>query len=327
MKILVTGSFGNVGESTVLALLEQDHEIRCFDKSSQHTKAVEEQLRKLGEFETFWGDIREIETLEQAIEGVDCIIHLAAIIPPASDVFPQLTRDVNVGGTKNIIEIATTQNTPPKLVYSSSIATYGHCDGEGPPKTASDPQYVTDVYSETKIKSEELIRGSGLPWTILRFSAVPSLQDAWLDAEMDSTIFEIPLNQRLEFVHTRDVGIAATNAIHEDTNSKILMIAGGESCRMTYREFLEESLEAMGIGMLPESAFITPTCLDDYFHLDYMDTEEAQALLEFQNRTFRDYTTELREKLGIKRYLIWLLKPIARRRFLSMSPYYRKATA
>ena len=322
MKILVTGSFGNVGESTIIALLQKNHQIRCFDRISPHTKAVEKGLQNLGEFETIWGDIRFVESVEQAVVGVDCIIHLAAIIPPASDIDSQMTRDVNVGGTKNIIEAAHAQKFPPKLVYASSIATYGHSCGEGPPKTASDPQVATDVYSETKIESERLVRESGIPWTILRFGVVPSLQESWLESEMDSTIFKIPLVQRLEFVHTRDVGIAAANAISEDCNFKTLLIGGGEDCRMTYREFLTTTLDAMGIGMLPDSAFITPKCMEDYFHTDWMDTEEAQRLLDFQRRDLHDYANELRAELGFRRYLIWLFKPIARRRMLEMSPYY-----
>ncbi|MHA2142653.1 MAG: NAD-dependent epimerase/dehydratase family protein [Candidatus Thorarchaeota archaeon] len=324
MKILVTGSFGNVGESTVLALLEQNHQIRCFDKMTSHTKSIQRNLKPLGNIETVWGDIRSIESVNQAVKDVNCIIHLAAIIPPSSDINPQVTRDVNVGGTKNIIEAALAQKNPPKLVYASSIATYGHSRGEGPPKTALDPQVSTDVYSETKIECERLVKESGISWTILRFGVVPSLQESWLKAEMDSTIFEIPLEQRIEFVHTRDVGIAAANAVSENTNFKILLIGGGDNCRMTYREFLGTTLEAMGIGMLPDSAFISPKLLEDYFHTDWMDTREAQDLLDFQRRNLDDYANELRDDLGLKRYLIWLFKPIARRRMLAMSPYHQR---
>jgi UDP-glucose 4-epimerase len=322
MKILVTGPFGNVGESTVLALQEKNHQIVCFDRKNPHTQSIQGKLSKTVDFETVWGDIRSIESVKLAANGVDCIIHLAAIIPPASDIDPVVTREVNIGGTKNIISAALSESSPPKLVYSSSIATYGHSRGEGPPKTASDPQFVTDVYTETKIQCEKLVRASGLSWTILRFGVVPSLQGSWLDAEIDSTIFRIPLDQRLEFVHSRDVGIAAANSVYPETNSKILLIGGGESCRMTYREFMQKTLEAIGIGMLPDSSFITPKRTEDYFHTDWMDTEEAQSLLDFQRRSLDDYTDELRNSLGLKRCFIWLLKPIVRRRMLAMSPYY-----
>jgi UDP-glucose 4-epimerase len=322
MKVLVTGSFGNVGESTVLALQEKNHQIRCFDRRNPHTQSIQRRLNKVVDFETTWGDIRSIESVKLAMDGVDCIIHLAAIIPPASDINPVVTREVNIGGTKNIINAALSESTSPKLIYSSSIATYGHSCGEGPPKTSSDPQFVTDVYTETKIECERLVQASGLSWTILRFGVVPSLQGSWLDAEMDSTIFSIPLDQRLEFVHSRDVGMAAANSVYPETNSKILLIGGGEKCRMTYREFLQTTLEAIGIGMLPDSSFIKPARIEDYYHTDWMDTEEAQSLLDFQRRSLDDYANELRNSLGLKRYLIWMLKPIARRRMLAMSPYY-----
>ncbi len=323
MQVLLTGAFGNIGESAMVSLLETEHEIRCFDLKTPTNEKVMRRLKRGGAFETVWGDIRDQEVVKRAMTDVECVLHLAAIIPPASDLNPSLTRDVNVGGTRNILEVTENLGIAPKLVYASSIATYGHCPGRGPPRTANDPQIATDLYTETKIESEHLIRKSNLPWTILRFGVVPPLSMKWLEAAKDPLIFSIPLDQRIEFVHTRDIGLALSASVAAETVGKILLLGGGERCRMTYREFISRTFEAVGMDMLPDSAFLVPTCDEEYFHTDWMDTKESQSLLQFQTRTFDDYLKELREAVGFRRHLVKLFGPLARRQLLYVSPYYK----
>ncbi|UCH05025.1 MAG: NAD(P)-dependent oxidoreductase [Candidatus Thorarchaeota archaeon] len=149
MRVLLTGAFGNVGESAMLSLLETDHDVCCIELRTSRNEKVMKQLLRIREFETIWGDIRDPEVVLNAMRDVECVIHLAAIIPPTSDVDPDLTRAVNIGGTTNILEAAQKLGSTPKMIYASSIATYGHCTGRGPPKTANDTQMATDLYTET----------------------------------------------------------------------------------------------------------------------------------------------------------------------------------
>ncbi len=319
----MTGAFGNVGESAVISFLGSEHQLRCFDIKNPMTDKVARELSKRGKFEIVWGDIRNRDIVHEIVQDIDCIIHLAAIIPPLSESKPDLAWAVNVEGTKSLLEESKKTGLNPKFVYASSIATYGHNKGNGPPKTANDPQVVTDNYTKTKIECERQVRESGLPWTILRFGVVPPLGERWLQQEMSSMMFNIPLEQRLEFIHTRDLGLALRNVVVAPTEGKILLLGGGEQCRMKYRDFVSRMLETAGIGMLPDSAFLTPVRDEDWFHTDFMETLEAQKLLNFQKHTFDDYLNELREALGFKRHIIRLFRPIARRRLLRMSPYYR----
>ena len=106
MRILLTGAFGNVGESTLFSLFEKDHDILCFDIETSQNKTRQRELTKLGTFKTVWGDITNPEIVEQAVQDIHCIIHLAAVIPPASDTNPDLARKVNVGGTLNLLNAA-----------------------------------------------------------------------------------------------------------------------------------------------------------------------------------------------------------------------------
>ena len=205
MTVLLTGSFGNVGSSTILALLELGYSLRCFDLPTKRNKETHRELCRAGSFETIWGDIRDPDQVQAAVEGVDCIIHTAAIIPPMSDTNPVLAYEVNVGGTENLIAAAQAAKPAPKFIYTSSVAVYGHPMKLGkPPRTTDDTVEATDPYTSHKIHCEELLRQSQLPWTIFRLGAVTPLS---IDtAAMNPIMFEVPLDQRIEFVPRWSLG-------------------------------------------------------------------------------------------------------------------------
>ncbi len=320
MRVLLTGAFGNVGESTLLSLFKRGYEIRCFDLQTENNEKTRKRLTKKGDFEVVWGNILNKDNVEAAVQDVDCIIHLAAIIPPLSERKPDLARSVNIEGTRNIVTAAEKLDTKPKIVYASSVSTFGPTMHLDPPRKADEPLVATDVYTETKIACEKIVRESTLPWTILRFTAVPPLS---VSSDMDPMLFEMPLDQRIEFVHTRDVGLACTNAVEAETVGKILLIGGGKASQMLQREFISRMMEAMGIGMLPDSAFRVATKPEEYFYTDWLDTQESQQLLQFQTRTYDEYIDELGKQLGIKRYIAKLFKSQARKQILALSPYYK----
>jgi len=321
MEVLLTGAFGNIGESTLLALLEKNYDIRCFDLSNERNGKIAKKLGEKGKFETIWGDILDLPLIKSIVKDVDCIIHLAGIIPPLSESKPELAKSVNLGGTKNIIKAAENQEVKPKLIFASSVSTYGPTMHLQPPRTADDPLNPTDTYTGTKVECERIIRESSLPWTILRFAAAPPAE---LGSDIDSIIFEIPLDQRIEFVHSRDVGIACANAVEAETIGKTLLIGGGKSSQMIQREFVSRIFESMGIGMLPDSAFKVATKPEEYYYTDWLDTEESQRLLQYQTRTFDDYIEEMKSQLGMMKYVAKLFKGQAQKRILKVSPYYKK---
>jgi len=115
MKVLLTGGFGNIGFETLQELLRQGHEVRCFDLKTPGTQKKAEQLA--GKAEVIWGDIRQLADVEKAVEGQEIIIHLAFIIPPAADIDPEGASVVNMGGTRNVLDAAKRQPTPPKLFF------------------------------------------------------------------------------------------------------------------------------------------------------------------------------------------------------------------
>jgi len=330
MKILLTGAFGNLGASTLENLLRHHkHDIRCFDMRSPRNEKEMKRLLALGEFETCWGDITDPESVNRAVEDRECVLHLAAIIPPFTERSPELAERVNVGGTRNIIEAARSQPKPPKLVFTSSVTVHGNRHSVPPPRRAHEPTQPSDVYTRTKIASENEIRESGLDWTILRVGAampVKILQSESFGFGSLEYAFGIPLDQRIEVIHPADVATAIANAPEADTAGKILYLGGGKNCQLTNRILQTRLFQALGIGMVCDRAFRKPKDDSEYWCTDFMDTEESQRLLKFQNHTFEHYLEDLKRAFGWRRWFTVMLGPVIRRWVLKASPYYQTSS-
>jgi nucleoside-diphosphate-sugar epimerase len=246
MNILLTGAFGNVGVSTLEALAGRGHLVRCFDVSNKANRKAA--ARFLGKVDIHWGDLRNAADVAQAIEGQDVVLHLAAVIPPVSEKAPELARAVNVGGTRALIDAAKLQARPPRFVLASSVSVHGRDRDDTHLLRASDPLNPSDHYSGHKVECEAMVRESGLDWSILRLTAVMPLKLG----QMDPIMFEIGLDNQVDFVHTRDVGLAfANSADSAEIGGKVLLIGGGPSCHLHYREFFRRFLDTLGVGMLP----------------------------------------------------------------------------
>ena len=318
MKILLTGAFGNIGEQTLSILLNQDHEITCFDIKTAKNEKTAKNLLKKGNFSILWGDITKVEDVNNAVSDNDCVIHLAAIIPPGSERNNELTRRINIDGTKNIVDAIKNVKTPPRLIFTSSISIHGPRMSSQPPRKADEIPNPTDNYTHSKVECEKIIKESEIPWVIFRLGAAPPLE---MSMDAAGVLFDIPLDQRIEYVNSKDVGLAAVNAITADAIHKVLLIGGGKKCQMTYRDFVKGALDAYCIKMPSEIAFKIPKDDNDWYYTDWMDTEESQALLQYQNTTYEDLLVDVKENMGSKRHLFKLLNPVIKWYLERKSPY------
>ncbi len=318
MEVLVTGAFGNIGESTLLALTETHHTIKCFDLRTKATEKKMEALQTKLKFKVIWGNITKPESVDNAIQDVGCVIHLAAIIPPGSETNPELAKQVNVEGTRNVIMSAEKMEYKPKLIYASSVSTYGPRGPNQPPVNSDTPQIATDNYTHHKIECESLIKNSSLDWTILRLAAVPPLE---MGGSIDPSFFDTPFEQRIEFAHTRDVGKAFATTVDAETTGKVLLIGGGENSQLTYGVFVNSMMVAMGIGKMPAEAFKVPEKDDDWYYTDWMDTEESERLLRYQQHSFDDFLKEMEDGLGKRKYFMRIFGPLIRKMLVRKSPY------
>ena len=313
MKVLITGALGNLGSNTTKKLLEQGHQVRCFDIK---TKPNEKKAKKLpGRAEVFWGDIRKTDDLAAAVKGIDVVIHLAFLLPPLTDTKPELARDINVGGTQKLIEAIKNQNPAPKIIFSSSFTVFGNTQHLEPPRKVTDKIEATDNYTQHKIECEKLCAASGLDWCVMRFAVVPPISISGVTPKM----FAFPFKTRIEFLDPKDAGLALANAAgSKDIWGKTLLIGGGKESQIHYGDFVGRMMESMGVGRLPEEAFGA-----DASYTDWLDTSESQRLLQYQQHSFEDFVKELPKMMGPIRFVVPLVRPIARWYVLRQSPYLK----
>jgi UDP-glucose 4-epimerase len=314
MRVLLTGPFGNIGSHTLPELVREGHTVRCFARDSA---ANRRRVRGLPVgAEVAWGDIRDAAAVAEATAGVDVVLHLAAIIPPASEERPGEARAVNVDGTRNVVAACRSRSRPPRLLFASTFEVHGHTVHKPPPRRVDDPLVATDGYTAHKIACEELVRDSGLTWCIFRLADVPILGIR----EPHPIMFEIGLDNRIESLHVDDAALAIVAALRTpQVWGRILFVGGGPACQVTYREYLSRLLAAMGIDPLPEEAFSA-----NEYATDWLDTVESQRLLAYQRHSFDDIAAAIAASLGWRRRLMPLAGPFARGALLALSPYYRK---
>ncbi len=316
MTILVTGAFGNLGSYVLEELLRQGYKARAFDLPTAPNR---KKAARLGDkVDVVWGDIRETQDVTRAVEGVETVIHLAAIIPPASDEAPALAWAVNAEGTRNLLAACKAQTPPPRFLFASTFDLFGHTQKLPPPRRADDPIEISDIYTKSKAAGEEMVRTSGLDFLIFRYSDMPiiGLRSG------HPIMYRIPLDTRMETMHPADAALATVNALKTPElwgRGRLLLVGGGSRCQVTYRQFLFGLLTAMGIGPLPEEAFS-----HEEYVTDWLDTEESQRLLQYQRHSFEDIVAEVAAQLGWKKIFVPLARPFARRSMLKLSPYYRK---
>lgn len=175
-KVLVIGGAGFIGSHVVAELLKTDvGEVVIYDnfargKRSHIAPYFSDPRCKLY---ASGGDIREIDLLNDAMQGVDGVIHLAAMWLLHCKDFPRTAFHVNIEGTFNVLE-ACVKNNVKRLVYSSSASVYG--DAAEVPMTESHPFNNRNFYGASKIAGEAMCRAFhdryGLSYVGLRYMNV-----------------------------------------------------------------------------------------------------------------------------------------------------------
>ena len=308
MRVLVTGAFGRLGQEGLERLLHEGHSVIAFDVPTRRNQR--EARRFEGRVQTVWGDIRSPEDIGPCVEECDAIIHNAGVLAPLSEKHPDLAYAVNVGGTKNILDAMKRRDKPPVIVFASSLSVCGPRAPGGPPLTGSDPTVPTDNYTSNKAECERLLQESGLPYVIFRIGVSVGVKAAAGDLSPDvfQILFAIDPATRMEWVHPEDVALAQVRAVQTpEAIGKTLMIGGGQGCRLTFGEFYGEMFDATGVGRFPPQAYGTGP-----YYCDWLDTDESQALLDYQRTTFDAFIAQLRKASRFSRPLVRLFSPLIR---------------
>ena len=123
MKILITGGAGFIGSNLAKRLVNDGHEVVVLDSLLRGNKLEKDTFAKVNFIK---GDVRDLDLMISASKNCDLIFHFAAVL--GVDIVadnPVETMDVEVIGTRNMIEAANINNVK-KIMYASTSGIYGH---------------------------------------------------------------------------------------------------------------------------------------------------------------------------------------------------------
>jgi len=221
VRVLVTGGAGYVGSVVARWLLRGGYEVRVLDSLLYGGSTLLE-LYNDDNFHFIYGDIRSAEVAKKALDGVDAVVHLAAIVgDPACARQPILAREVNLNASLQLFELARHQGVG-RFVFASTCSNYG--------KMADPSQYVTEeselrpisLYAETKVAVEKALLDEPLvncpAVTVLRFATIFGLSPRMrFDLTVNEFTMQLLTQRKLviygeqfwrPYIHVRDVGRA-----------------------------------------------------------------------------------------------------------------------
>ncbi len=280
--VAVTGGAGRVGRLVASNLGAAGHIVRILD-------LPEADFGGLEGFEMWPGDISDRNYLRSALDRADVVVHLAALLPPVAGEKPELTHQVNVEGTRNVLNAMESVARDGLFIFSSSVVVYGNTQDLEAPIGTDAPLRGAGAYAESKIAAEEVVAKTGRAAIILRISGV-SVPDFLLPPD----VWPFAAEQRVEFVQVDDVATALTSAATLDSEPGVAVhnIAGGESWRITGRQYSDAYLAAFQIPA-GEAKFVERSEAFDFY-----DTESAVQKLGFAPSSFDRFHTALEESIA-----------------------------
>lgn len=189
-KILVTGGAGYIGSVLTRQLLEKGYNVRVLDRLMYGGEPIIDMFN-YPNFEFVKGDVRNRADAEKALEGVDCVAHLAAIVgDPACAADPELSRTTNLDGSKLLYDVANEKGAS-KFVFASTCSNYGKMDDPDAYVNEGSKLAPISIYAETKVATEQYLlaqpQTNNCKPTCLRFSTVYGLS---LRPRFDLTVNE-----------------------------------------------------------------------------------------------------------------------------------------
>ena len=249
--IIVTGAMGHLGNVLVRKLERTEHEIRGLDLSGGRT--ISFQRARM-----YYGDVRDYNSLEPLFDNPNrqdmYVIHCAGIVSIASK-FQQKVYDVNVRGTKNIIDLCLVNHVK-KLVYVSSSHAIPEQEGGKVMREVSvfSPEWVEGLYAKTKAEASQLVLDNcqnGLNACVVHPSGLIGPED-FGHAHLTQMIQDY-LHGRLtayvdggyDFVDVRDVAAGIVSCAEKGVRGKCYILSGHYA---TIRDILETVGRSTGIN-------------------------------------------------------------------------------
>lgn len=247
--ILITGANGLVGSYLCRYLLHRGKSIRALRRTGSDMRLVEDIKDQI---EWVEGDILDVVSLENAMQGVDHVFHCAAMISYVAKNRDQLMQ-VNVEGTSNVVNVALDSGIK-KLVYISSIAALGRTGKDGETVNEETPwerKNLTSDYSVSKFLAEREVwraNAEGLKVVIVNPAIIVGAGN-WNagSCKLFTTVhsgFKFYTGGVTGYVDVRDVAKIAATLMESETEGQRFVLC---SENISYKDFLTSIARAMQV--------------------------------------------------------------------------------
>lgn len=230
-RVLVIGGAGYIGSALIPKLLDAGYQVRVLDimMFGESTLAA---VRNHPRLELIKGDFRHADEVVQAMQDVETVVHLGAIVgDPACSLDENLTIDVNLCATKMVADYAKRHRIP-RFIFASTCSVYGATSNTLDERSTVKP---LGIYGHTKFASEKVLldmTDSQFQPTILRFATIYGLSGRTrfdlvvnlltAKARLDGEITVHDGDQWRPFVHVDDAALA----IHTVIQAPLVTVGG-----------------------------------------------------------------------------------------------------
>jgi nucleoside-diphosphate-sugar epimerase len=255
-KVLVTGGAGYIGSVLVRLLLNKGYFVRVLDKLNFGGESLIEVFNN-SNFEFVKGDVRNIEDVKKAMNNIDYVVHLAAIVgDPACAKEPNLAKEVNVEGSKLLYKIAN-ENSVKKFVFASTCSNYGKMKDSSAYVDENSELRPVSLYAETKVEIENYLlnknKNSITKPTCLRFSTVYGISPRMrFDLTVNEFTKELALGRELiifgeqfwrPYCHVIDLARSAILVIESDSRTDFNIYNVGDTKENYTKKMLINEIE------------------------------------------------------------------------------------
>lgn len=306
---LITGATGFIGSYLVKALLADGHKLVCLVRNQAAASKLQHQNIRV-----VLGDICDIASLRQAMEGVTGVFHLAAIWQLGVRDKSQM-HQVNVEGSKNVFAVARELKIP-KIIYCSTVAALGNtassiADETWPHDGQFQSEYCRTKYLAHQIAKEEILKGTPIvivmPSVVYGIGDTSALYESWRQYCQGKMPFVVAPNTRYTYVHVEDVVRGMILAYESGKIGESYILAGQILSNQEALDLLEKlTKKKMPKVELPLAALRIIAVFDEFFSalrskVPFVSKESIQMM---ENCNWAATSAKAQQELG------WQFRPI-----------------
>jgi UDP-glucose 4-epimerase len=290
-KVLITGGAGFIGSAVAKNLLDKGLHVKIYD--------IIKPDKKIGEY--IRGTIMYPTEIYEAVKDCDYVVHLAAMLGVRRTETDRMgCLDVNIQGTKNVLDACVKANVK-KILFGSSSEVYG--EPVKNPISESDPVSPKSIYGVTKLAGEEYTKAynkhHGIDYTIVRFFnvygpgqvaefVVPLFVKAVRDNK--APIINGKGDQERCYCHVDDIAEGVSLALLNDASNSETINLGNDLTASTIKDLALRIIRLSGKNLSPQYVDFNHSDrkLEREINYRYTDITKARTLLNYKPRIMLD---------------------------------------